>query len=95
MGHISFSFGIAFFFALILAFSTWRMGISEAIDPSDQSPAIATGLIGTPVAEYVAPDAEDYVEALLQDELHLLDEQSAADDSDEYKTDQSPKQEAT
>ena len=93
-GPVSFFIGIAFFLALILAFSTWRMGISEAIDPSDQSPAIATGFIGTPVAEYVAPDAEDYVEALLQDELHLLDEQSAADDSDENKTDQSPKQEA-
>ena len=94
-GPVSFFIGIAFFLALILAFSTWRRGISEAIDPSDQSPAIATGFIGTPVAEYVAPDAEDYVEALLQDELHLLDEQSAADDSDENKTDQSPKQEAT
>ncbi len=94
-GPASFFIGIAFFFALILAFSAWRMGISKAIAPSDQSPTIAAGLIGTPVAEYIAPDAEDYVEALLQDELHLLDEQSAADDSDEYKTDQSPKQEAT
>ena len=76
-GPALFFIGIAFFFALILAFSAWRMGISEAIAPSDQSPAIAAGLIGTPVSEYIAPDAEDYVEALLQDELHRLDEQGA------------------
>ena len=76
-GPALFFIGIAFFFALILAFSAWRMGISEAIAPSDQSPAIAAGLIGTPVSEYIAPDAEDYVEALLQDELHRLDEEGA------------------
>ena len=82
-GSTFFFIGIAIFFALILAFSAWRMGISEAIAPGDQSPAIAAGLIGTPVAEYIAPDANDYVEALLQDELYRLDEQSADDDSEE------------
>ncbi len=76
-GPALFYVGIALFFTLILAFSAWRMGVSEAIEPGDQSPVIAAGLIGTPVSEYIAPDAEDYVEALLQDELHRLDEDSA------------------
>lgn len=78
-GSSLFFIGIAIFFTLILGFSAWRMRITEAIAPGDQSPVIATGLIGTPVAEYIAPDAEDYVEALLQDELHLLDEQDTDD----------------
>ncbi len=81
-GSALFFIGIAIFFALILGFSAWRMRITEAIAPGDQSPVIAAGLIGTPVAEYIAPDAEDYVEALLQDELHRLDEQNADEDEE-------------
>ena len=37
-GSALFFIGIAIFFVLILAFSAWRMSISEAIAPSDQSP---------------------------------------------------------
>ncbi len=82
-GNVFYFIGIGAAFTAILAFTTWRMNISEAIAPEDQSPAIAAGLIGTPVAQYNAPDAEEYVEALIQDELHKLDdtpaEESAAD----------------
>jgi MFS family permease len=65
--------GIATAFLMILGFTTYRMKITEAISPGEQSPVIAAGLMGTPVAQYNAPDAEEYVEALIQDELHRLD----------------------
>jgi MFS family permease len=65
--------GIATAFLMILGFTTYRMKITEAISPGEQSPVIAAGVMGTPVAQYNAPDAEEYVEALIQDELHRLD----------------------
>jgi MFS family permease len=67
--------GIAAAFLMILGFTTYRMKITEAISPDEQSPVIAAGVIGTPVAQYNAPDADEYVEALIQDELHRLDEE--------------------
>jgi len=73
-GTIFFFIGIAGAFATIFVFSTYRMVITEAIAPSEQSPVIAAGVIGTPVAQYNAPDAEEYVEALINDELHRLDD---------------------
>lgn len=79
-GTVFFFIGIASIFTMIFVFSTYRMGITEAVDPDDQSPAIAAGVIGTPVAQYNAPDVEDYVEALIHDELHRLDEQSENED---------------
>ncbi len=73
-GNAMFFTGIASAFAGIFVFASYRMRVSEAVTPAEQSPSIAAGVIGTPVAQYNAPDAEEYVEALIQDELHLLDE---------------------
>jgi hypothetical protein len=73
-GNSVFFMGVGGYFAMILLFISYRMKVSEAISPSDQGPAIAVGVIGAPVAQYNAPDAEEYVEALIQDELHRLDD---------------------
>ena len=83
LGNQFYFIGIACAFGAILAFTAWRMKISDAIAPEDQSPAIAAGVIGTPVAQYNAPDAEEYVEALIQDELHKLDESTPEETEDE------------
>ena len=40
----------------------------------DQPHFIATGIIGTPIAEINAPDAEDDVKAIAKHETELLDE---------------------
>jgi MFS family permease len=74
-GASYFFLGIGAAFAMILGFTTYRMNITEAISPSDQSPMIAAGVIGTPVAQYNSPDAEEYVEALINDELERLDDE--------------------
>ncbi len=75
-GEVFYFYGIASAFALIVVFITYRMFITEGVAPEDQSPIVMAGVIGTPVAEYNAPDAEEYVEALIQDELEKLDEAS-------------------
>lgn len=55
-------------FLVIVAFTTWRMKVSEAVKPDDQIPLVEPGLIGTPVAEFNAPEADVYIETLAQDE---------------------------
>jgi len=67
--------GIATAFALILTFTLYRMIRREAISVQDQGPIVAAGQIGTPVAEYMAPDAEEYVEAVISGEIEKLDQQ--------------------
>ncbi len=86
MGHFGSSYffiGIAAAFVAILIFTTHRMNMTEAIAPSEQSPAIAAGIIGTPVAQYNAPDAEEYVDALINDQLEHLDNDTSDSGSDE------------
>ena len=75
-GNSYYFVGIAAIFACLLGFVLYRMKITDAIAPAEQSPIIAAGAIGTPVALYNAPDAEEFVEALIQDELHRLDEEA-------------------
>ncbi len=82
-GNHFYFIGIASAFMAILAFVTWRMRMSDAVAPADQSPAIAAGLIGTPVAQYGMVGAEEYVEALIQDELRKLDFDTANESEDE------------
>jgi len=55
-------------FLVIAAFTAWRMKVSEAVKPDDQIPSVEPGLMGTPVAEFNAPEADIYVETLTQDE---------------------------
>ncbi len=78
-GNSFFFVGIATAFAMILCFTAYRMNVTEAVAADDQSPFIAAGVIGTPVAQYNAPDAEEYVEALINDELARLDENDESD----------------
>ena len=67
-------YGVAGVFALVLCFSLYRMTRREGVDLEEQGPVIVTGQIGTPVAEYNAPDAEQYVEAQAIGEVEKLDE---------------------
>jgi MFS family permease len=69
-----FFWGIAAIFGLILLFTLIRIQSRAGLDVKDQSQLIASGSIGTPIAEYNAPDAVDYAEAVANDELEKLDE---------------------
>ncbi|MDD9875063.1 MAG: hypothetical protein OXU22_05945, partial [Gammaproteobacteria bacterium] len=71
--------GIGGAFALIFLFAVYRMGQRAGVDVEDQVPTLAAGQIGTPVAEISAPDAVDYVEAVISGEVERLDEQAEAE----------------
>ena len=58
--------GIASVFALILVFTLIRINSRAGIAVGDQSSLVA-GPIGTPIAEYFAPDSADYAEAMNQE----------------------------
>ena len=73
-GMAFYFWGIAAAFAMILVFTLIRITSRVGIKVEDQSHFIATGTIGTPIAEFNAPDAEDYVEAVAKHETALLDE---------------------
>jgi len=73
-GMAFYFWGIAAAFAMILVFTLIRITTRAGIKVEDQSHFIATGTIGTPIAEFNAPDAEDYVEAVAKHETALLDE---------------------
>jgi len=84
-GPMFYFIGIASAFAMILGFTVYRMGITERVAPEDQSPYVAAGEIGTPVAEYMAPAAEEYVEALISGEIEKLDDTSSSRDHEDEK----------
>ena len=65
--------GIAMVFGLILLFTLVRINLREGIAVEDQSTLIA-GPIGTPIAEFNAPDSIEYAEAVANHELEQLDE---------------------
>jgi len=67
--------GIALVFAAIALTVMNSMRVREvtAEDVEEQSPILAAGMIGTPIAAFTAPDAEDYSVALDEDELEQLD----------------------
>lgn len=73
-GPMYYFVGIAVAFAMVLIFTAYRMRVTEPVALDEQHPVVAAGVIGTPVAEYNAPDAEEYVEALIRDELEMLDD---------------------
>ena len=72
--NISFYFwGIAIVFATILIFTLIRIGARAGVALEDQSDLVA-GPLGTPIAEYLAPDSVAYAEALANNEFDELDE---------------------
>ena len=82
MDFVSISFyfwGIAIVFATILVFTLIRIGARAGVALEDQSDLVA-GPLGTPIAEYLAPDSIAYAEAVSNDEFEELDE---LDDSTE------------
>ena len=65
--------GIATVFGLILLFTLVRINLRAGIALEDQSHLIA-GPIGTPIAEFNAPDSIEYAEAVAKHEVEQLDE---------------------
>lgn len=65
--------GIAGVFTIILLFTLIRIGSRPGIAVEDQTQLVA-GPIGTPIAEYIAPDSLDYAEAVANDEVEILDQ---------------------
>ena len=65
--------GIAMVFSLILLFTLVRINLREAVALEDQSTLVA-GPIGTPIAEFNAPDSIEYAEAIARHEVEQLDE---------------------
>lgn len=65
--------GIAIVFALILLFTLVRINLREGVALEDQSTLVA-GPIGTPIAEFNAPDSIEYAEAVANHEVEQLDE---------------------
>jgi MFS family permease len=65
--------GIAMVFGLILLFTLVRINLRAGIALEDQSTLIA-GPIGTPIAEFNAPDSIEYAEAVAKHEVEQLDE---------------------
>jgi len=58
-------------FTIILGFTLIRIQSRKGIAVEEQSHLIASGPIGTPIAEYNAPDAIDYAEAIANDEIEI------------------------
>jgi MFS family permease len=65
--------GIAMVFGLILMFTLVRINLRAGIALEDQSTLIA-GPIGTPIAEFNAPDSIEYAKAVANHEVEQLDE---------------------
>jgi MFS family permease len=66
--------GIATAFTFIFFFTLIRIGARAGIAVADQSSLIA-GPLGTPIAEYLAPDSIEYAEAIASDQIAQLDQQ--------------------
>jgi MFS family permease len=64
--------GIACVFATIFLFTLIRIGSRAGVAISDQSTLVA-GPIGTPIAEYIAPDSIEYAKAVARHEIEQLD----------------------
>lgn len=65
--------GIAVVFAFIFFFTLIRIGSRAGIAVRDQAMLVA-GPIGTPIAEYIAPDSIEYAEAVARLEVEQLDQ---------------------
>ncbi|MCP3687175.1 MAG: MFS transporter [Gammaproteobacteria bacterium] len=65
--------GIASVFTSILGFTLIRINSSRGVPLEDQGHIIASGPIGTPIAEYNAPDAIDYAEAIADPDVDFTE----------------------
>ncbi len=64
--------GIATVFGMIFFFTLIRIGSRAAVAIKDQ-PMLIVGPIGTPIAEFIAPDSIEYAEAVAKHEVEQLD----------------------
>ncbi len=71
---LSFYFwGIAAVFAMIFMFTLIRIGSRAGVALEEQTTLVA-GPIGTPIAEFIAPDSVEYAEAVAKHEVEQLDQ---------------------
>ena len=71
---VSFYFwGIAAVFATIFFFTLIRIGSRAGVALEEQTSLVA-GPIGTPIAEFIAPDSVEYAEAVANHEVEQLDQ---------------------
>ncbi len=73
LGPQFYFWGIASVFAIILLFTLIRMGARAGVALEDQS-ALVAGPMGTPIAEYLSAEPEEYAEALHSHEFDRLDD---------------------
>jgi len=73
-GPNSFFYGISIAFALLVLFGLYQIRERAPVNSDEQSPVILAGQIGTPVAEFVTPDVEDYVEAISSGDTEQLEQ---------------------
>jgi MFS family permease len=72
--NIEFYFwGIGAVFSVIFFFTLIRIGSRAGVAIEDQSSLVA-GPIGTPIAEFIAPDSVEYAEAVANDDVEQLDQ---------------------
>jgi hypothetical protein len=72
--NIEFYFwGIGAVFSVIFFFTLIRIGSRAGVAIEDQSSLVA-GPIGTPIAEFIAPDSVEYAEAVANDNIEQLDQ---------------------
>ncbi|HED12891.1 MAG TPA: MFS transporter [Gammaproteobacteria bacterium] len=81
-GLNSFFYGISLAFALLVLFGLYQMRKRAPVDCDEQNPVISAGQIGTPIAEFVTPDMEDYVEAISSGDIEQLEQLDQQDEDD-------------
>ena len=73
LGMSIYFWGIGAVFGLIFLFTLIRISSRQGIAPDEQSSLVA-GTIGTPIAEFNAPEPVEYAKAIARDEVELLDQ---------------------
>jgi MFS family permease len=66
-----FFWGIAVIFLISFVFTLFRIQSNDGISAKDQGQLIASGPIGTPIAEYCSSDGIDYAEAMGNEEIEV------------------------
>lgn len=73
LGVQAYFWGIAIVFSVIFFFTLIRIGSRAGVAIEDQTTLVA-GPIGTPIAEFIAPDSVEYAEAVANHEIEQLDQ---------------------
>jgi len=81
-GPDSFFYGIGIAFVLVVLVGLYQIRRRAPVHSDEQSPVILAGQIGTPIAEFVTPDMENYVEAISSGDSEQLEQLDQLPESD-------------